>query len=258
MRIAAGLGVIRAGAILLACALAAAAGEAPPMPDWLTPMAGAQIRSGSMTGWRWSRYLVKAAPDEVIEHYRGLFERAGLAFHPVKNTMTTTIRGAASECSLEIEVQGMLNGNTSVSVNCRAWEQGSKNLEGQAKYDRPVYPKARAVLPPLEWPAWLVTCDGPAVEAHRGIDQFKVRYIQAEFVSHMDREAILDFYDDLMTANDYKRFSRSSKITPRDRAAVVEGWHFFDANPGPRFAIRVQVIPASGGMRVQLRISAHP
>ena len=245
--------------ILLPAALASAAGDVPVMPSWMVPYPGATERTRSMTGRAWSNYLAKAPADDVIEYYRGLFEQAGLTFHPVKDGLGTTIRGAPPECSLDIVIQAM-GRNTSVAVTCSAWASG--HMEGQAKYDNPVYPKPRAPLPPLVWPDWLTTCDpaaaSPGPEIQKGVDRFKVRYLKAEFTTQMDREAIMNFYADLLNAHDYPVWIRSSSVQPRDHTMVVEGQHFFGDKPGPRFAIHVQLTPAGDAVQVELRISAHP
>ena len=245
--------------LVLACARLPAAGEAPPMPPWITPFPGASSeRSGTMTGWRWSRYLTNAPLDQVVAYYRGLLEGAGLAAHPVTNALTTTIRGAAQECSLEITIQGMMR-STSVQVSCRAWESQGDHLQSQSKFDKPVYPGPKVAVPPLAWPEWLTSCDpGASPEIQKGVDQFKLRYFKAEFTSHMDRDAILEFYAGLLNANSYPVWVRSSAITPRDKKAVVEGQHFFGEKPGPWFGIRVQLTPVGNTLQVELRITAHP
>jgi len=244
---------------LLACAAALAADEAPPMPSWITPYEGATSeRSGTASGWRWLRYRTSAAPDQVVAYYEGLFAGLRLESHTARNALTTEIRGAAKECSLEITVQG-LNRTTSVQVSCRAWERDSSHMDHQARFDQPVYPKAKPVVPALAWPSWLTTCDpGVSPEVQSGTDQFKLRYLKAGFTSQRDREAIEDFYADLLNANGYPVWIRSSKITPRDKPVVVEGQHFFGEKPGPWFGIRVQLTPAGGAFQVELRITAHP
>lgn len=249
----------RAVGCVLLIAAAVSAGDAPTLPSWLAPFPGARERSGSMTGRAWSDYLTKASLDEVIAFYRGMFDARRLAFHPVQNSMTTTIRGAAEECSLEITLQQMTSG-TSVRIMCSAWASGpNKPLDTQAKYDRPVYPKAKPAVPRLAWPDWLTTCDPAATpEIVSGTDQFELRYMKAEFNTLQDRESIQDFYADLLNAHDYPVWIRSSKITPKDRAVVVEGQHYFGEKPGPRFAIHVESKPVSSGMHVEIRITAHP
>ena len=149
--------------------------------------------------------------------------------------------------------------STSAQVSCRAWASDSSHLDHQAKYDQPVYPKAKPAVPPLAWPDWLTTCDpGISPEIQSGVDQFKLRYFKAEFTSHQDRESIVDFYANLFNAHDYPVWIRSSKITPRDKPALVEGQHFFGEKPGPWFGIRVQLTPVGSAFQVELRITAHP
>ncbi len=241
---------------MLLCAGWVWAGDAPIMPSWMTPYAGAREQTGTIGTRVWSNYSAKAPVAEIVEYYQGLFEGAGLTFHPVKNAMTTTIRGAPAECSLEIELHGM-GAITSVSITCSAWTTG--HMQGQAKFDQPVYPKAKAPLPPLAWPDWLVSCDpAESPEIQKGVDRFKLRFLKAEFTTRQDRESIQAFYADLLNAHDYPVWIRSSGLTPPDRVAVVEGLHFLAGNPGPRFAMRVQLTPAAGAIQVELRITAHP
>jgi hypothetical protein len=235
--------------LALTCACGLAAGDAPAMPAWMTPYPGATEHTRAMGNRVWSNYVTTATLAETIEYYHGLFDREGLVFHPVASSMTTTIRGAASECSLEIILHGM-GRNTSVQIACIAWSTGSSEMQGQAKFDRPVYPKARAPIPPLAWPNWLTTCEpGSTPEIQNGIDRFQQKFLKAEFTSTQDRETIQAFYADLLNAHDYPVSIRSP---------VVEGIHYFNSNPGPRFAIHVQLTPVHGAYQVELRITAHP
>ncbi|MGO9260302.1 MAG: hypothetical protein ACLQU1_28945 [Bryobacteraceae bacterium] len=248
--------------LLLACAGPLAGSDTPAMPSWMTPYPGASERTGTQATRVWSSYLAKASLAEVVEYYHGLFDGAGLTFHPVANALTTTIRGAAPECSLEIVIQG-LGARTSVQVTCSAWASQSEHLQAQAKFDRPVYPQPRvpgpAGTPPLVWPDWLTTCEPDAApEIQKGVDQFKLRFLKVEFTSLQDRDAIEEFYADLLNAHDYPVWVRSSKLTPRDKTAVVEGRHFFGGKPGPRFDIHVQLTPVNGAIQVELRMTAHP
>ncbi len=143
--------------LAFACAGPLAATEVPSMPAWLTPYPGATERTRSMGNRVWSNYLTAATLEQTIDYYHGSFDRAGLTFHPVASSLTTSIRGAAPECSFEVLIHGMAR-STSVEVTCIAWSTGSSEMQSQAKFDKPVYPKARAPLPPLAWPDWLTTC----------------------------------------------------------------------------------------------------
>jgi hypothetical protein len=228
------------------------------MPAWLTPYSGATERTRATGNRVWSNYLTAATLAETIEYYHGLFDREGLTFHPVTNALTTSIRGAAPECSLEILLHAMAR-STSVQITCIAWSTGDPHLQAQAKFDQPVYPKARAPIPPLAWPDWLTTCEpGSTPEIQNGVDRFKLKFLKAEFTSGQDRETIQTFYAGLLNAHDYPVWIRSSSLTPKDHTAVVEGVHYFNDNPGPRFAIHVRLTPLHSAYQVELRITAHP
>jgi hypothetical protein len=244
--------------LVLASAGRLAASDAPSMPTWLTPYPGATERTRSMGNRVWSNYLTAATLEQTIEYYHGLFDRAGLTFHPVASSLTTSIRGAAPECSFEVLIHGM-GRTTSVEVTCIAWASGSSEMQNQAKFDKPVYPKARAPIPPLAWPDWLTTCESSASpEIQSGVDRFKLKFLKVEFTSGQDRETIQSFYADLLNAHDYPVAMRSSSLTPKDHLAIVEGAHYFNGRPGPRFAIHVQLTPVNGAYQVELRLTAHP
>jgi len=256
------------GPLALGCALWMAGAEPPEMPAWLTPFPGATVTTRVLTSFVLSRYETTASTDEVVEHYRALFATAGLPFHPGSNPLATTIRGSLEECDLSIGI-GHSKTGTSVTVMCTAWpnhmspaarrEAEAKGIEGQAKFDRPVYPKPRPPIPPLAWPDWLTTCDpGITPEIASGVDRFRSKFLKAEFVSPQSRDAVLAFYTDLLNSHDYPVSLRSSPITPPGKKVLVDGQHFFGERPGPRFTVHVEVTPVSAGVDVQILITAHP
>jgi hypothetical protein len=87
------------------------------------------------------------------------------------------------------------------------------------------------------------------------VDRFKSDYLESEFNSAQDREAIQQFYVGLLNSHDYPVTMESSPITPPGRLTVVEGTHTFDGSR--RFVIHVDLTPTSGGVHIALRITAH-
>jgi hypothetical protein len=93
--------------------------EAPSFPSWLKSYPGPTpiVRSsGSLIE---STYTTAAQPEEIIGHYRKLFEAAGLPFQPNADGLGTSIRGEARECDLLIQIRGRSEG-AFVDVNCSA------------------------------------------------------------------------------------------------------------------------------------------
>jgi hypothetical protein len=93
--------------------------EAPSFPPWLKSYPGptpAVHSSGTLVE---SSYTAAAQPEEIIRHYRALFEAAGLPFQPNADGLGTSIRGEARECDLLIQIRSRADG-TFVGVNCSA------------------------------------------------------------------------------------------------------------------------------------------
>ena len=89
------------------------------MPDWLASYPGATAQTRSSANLLESIYSTTARPDDVIGHYRRLFETAGLAFRPNFDGAGTAIRGSAAECDLLLAIREQ-NGGTLVRVSCAA------------------------------------------------------------------------------------------------------------------------------------------
>jgi hypothetical protein len=105
------------------CPLAALLLTVPPafcqlaMPGWLVPYPGANAETRDFHAYLESAYTTSAAPAAVTEHYRKLFETAGLAFQPNSDGVGVNVRGAASECDLMISIRTQAAG-TAVKVSC--------------------------------------------------------------------------------------------------------------------------------------------
>lgn len=172
-------------------------------PGWLTPYPGAQAEETRSEASVRTQYSTAAQPAEVIAHYRKLIAAAGLAPATNADGLGTSIRAAAPECELLVQIRESGSG-TLVRTACSARVAASNALppvtgsaparrfptagdraaramieanerragETMRKYDRPVYPPHakldiwdESTTPPLEWPAWLVHMPG----ASRGL-----------------------------------------------------------------------------------------
>jgi hypothetical protein len=76
--------------------------QAPAMPSWLKSYPGATPEVHEAGAMVISSYTTPAKMPDVIEHYRGQFQTAGLRFQPNPDGIGISIRGAASECDLLI------------------------------------------------------------------------------------------------------------------------------------------------------------
>ena len=115
---------------LATCILAAA--EVPSMPSWLASYPGATPTVQAGGGFAETTYTTPAKPGEVLEHYRKLFEAAGLPFQPNPDGIASTIRAAAPECDLLIVIHPQRDG-TVVDANC-----ASKSLASASSAPQPV------------------------------------------------------------------------------------------------------------------------
>ena len=182
----------------LAAARQAAMCQPPPsVPGWLEAYPGAspEVRITSVLAR--STYTTAAPAAEVVEHYRKLFESAGLRFQPNSDGIGIAIRGAADECDLLIQIRPRAPA-TFVDVNCaakslpapasagksvRIISSGrSQGLDPESHARRvaelgihPTYHDAPA--PPLVWPEWLAHIQGDAVRPRPGVDQSRKAYL---------------------------------------------------------------------------------
>jgi hypothetical protein len=252
-----------AGRTLLAVLLAGTgqlAGQTPfSIPAWLDPYPGAAVESKTSRGMVTATYETAASLTDVIAHYGELFAAQGVPFHPEMYGAAAVIRGDVPGCGLTIQVRKRAAG---VSVQITATQRPiiPKITEqdirrGMQKYDQPVYPTPRAPIPALRWPSWLTACDDIAPKIRSGVDRFKLNYLESDFDSAQAREAIQQFYVELLNSHGYPVTMESSPITPPERPAVVVGTRNFGG--ARRFVIRVDLTPTSGGVHVVLRITAH-
>ena len=236
------------------------AGQTPySIPAWIEPYLGATVDTKTARGMATETYQTAAPLADVIAHYGKLFAAQGVPFHPDIYGAAAVIRGDVPGCGLTIQVRKREAG-ASVQITAtqrpivpRITQQDIRSA--MQKYDQPVYPTPRAPLPALQWPSWLTACDDVTPKIGRGVDRFKLDYLESEFNSAQDREAIQQFYVELLNSHDYPVTMRSSPITAPERPTVVEGTRTFDG--AGRFVIRVDLTPTLGGFHVVLRITAH-
>jgi hypothetical protein len=236
------------------------AGQTPfSIPAWLDPYPGAAVESKTSRGMVTATYETAASLTDVIAHYGELFAAQGVPFHPEMYGSAAVIRGDVPGCGLTIQVRKRAAG-TSVQITATQRPLVPK-ITGQdirgamQKYDQPVHPTPKAPLPALQWPSWLTACDEIAPEIRSGVDRFKLNYLESGFNSAQAREAIQQFYVELLNSHGYPVTMESSPITPPERPTVVVGTRNFDGARG--FVIRVDLTPTSGGVHVVLRITAH-
>jgi len=89
------------------------------LPDWLSVYPGATAQTTSSSGVETSTYATTANPDAVIEHYRGVWAKAGLPFASNFNGVGTSIRAALTDCDLLIQIREE-GGGSSVKATCAA------------------------------------------------------------------------------------------------------------------------------------------
>jgi hypothetical protein len=256
--------------VLLAAFVLVAVGQSPPsMPSWLVSYPGATPNSRAMGALVESTYTTAAKTAQVMDHYRKLFEDAGLRFQPRADGMGTSIRGDAAECDLLILIREQGAGSF-VDVNCSAKSQVSPASPGKTvdiigtapsktriaeemkeSHVRrvaelgihPTYHDAPA--PPLVWPSWLVHIKGAEVRPQQGVDESRKTYLKVRYVSNLPMTTIYNFYEDLLNSNEYRvhtsRLSTGQTISGvvQNAWGYVEGTNYPDGAPGPRTVIHV-------------------
>jgi hypothetical protein len=265
--------------LLAAFALVAVCQSPPSMPSWLVSYPGVTASSRVMGTLVESTYTTAAKTAQVVDHYRKLFEDAGLRFLPNADGMGTSIRGDAAECDLLILIREQGPGSF-VDVNCSAKSQASPKSAGKAieiiggapSKTRIVRPSGRpqptaeemkesharrvaelgihptyhdAPAPPLVWPSWLVHIKGAEVRPVQGVDQSRKTYLKVRYVSNLPMTTIYNFYEDLLNSNEYRvhtsRLSTGQTISGivQNAWGYVEGTNYPDGAPGPRTVIHV-------------------
>src|ERR1700733_4637102 len=89
------------------------------LPTWLETYPGPIPAVRSSDSLVESSYTIAAQPADIVQHYRKLFEAAGLPFVPNPDGIGTSIRASAPECDLLILIRTRQEGSF-VDVNCSA------------------------------------------------------------------------------------------------------------------------------------------
>lgn len=267
------------------------------LPAWLVSFPGSMPAVQSSDPLIASSYTIAAPADDVLAHYRKLFEAAGLPFQPNPDGIGTSIRAAAPECDLLIQIRTREAG-TFVAVNCSAKSTPSAPLSpgdvnvinGRPQSPRPSTAPAHhltpdemmerhqriaaemgihrerhdAPAPPLVWPAWLVNVNGAALRTQPGIAQSKDAMLTARYVTNAPMTEIYHFYVELLKTHEYP--TRSSLSTGQTLSGIqqnalgrVEGSNYPDGAPGAYSEIRVSFDRdvLNGPITVSLRFTTH-
>jgi hypothetical protein len=231
---------------------------ASSLPAWLESYPGASPAVHSSDSLVESSYTIAAQPADIVQHYRKLFEAAGLSFLPNPDGIGTSIRASAPECDLLILIRPRQEGSF-VDVNCSAKTQSaapsSLPAEIRATPSRPqgsstkappphppshpmtndelmaqhhkiademglhrVHPDAPA--PPLVWPSWLVHIGGASLQTVRGVNFEKDAMLTAHYTTNVPMTEIYRFYRELLNAHEYP--ARSSMSTGQTQSGIQQ------------------------------------
>ncbi len=262
-------------ALALACTAASPALRAqtpPALPSWLTPFPGATEQTRQSSLITESTYIAAAAPHDVVEHYRRLFQSAGLAFRPNPMGYGFLIRATTEACSLSINLRNQ-NGSTAVRVTCaarragapdtaatveRADQAGRKRVQDDmSKFDKPVYPQPRTSRPMADWPPWLVHVQGARLQVVDASGAVGPTYLKATYVTRVSRADVEAFYEGLLTSNGFPVNSRSNRSVAATQRSWLQASVAADES-GRRVVIRIELAPASAGTTVDLRVTTFP
>jgi hypothetical protein len=228
------------------------------LPAWLESYPGAQPAVHSTDSLVESSYTVAAQPEQIIAHYRQLFEGAGLPYQPNPDGLGTSIRAATPECDLLIQIRTREEG-VHVAVNCAAKSAPSapispgdvkmitghpqaQPVRAQVAPGPPAHPMTAdemmeqhhriaaemglhrqhpdAPAPPLVWPSWLASINGAPMKTTRGETNWKDPMLIAQYTSHVPMTEIYHFYRDLLNAHEYP--ARSSMSTGQTMTGVQQ------------------------------------
>jgi hypothetical protein len=252
-------------------------GQASAVPPWLVSYPGADARTQSMPGLVESTYETAAGASEVIAHYRRLFEGAGFEFHANFDGVGTSVRAAAAEGDVLILIRAQGKG-TAVrvdiaakaapvaapppapvvpAVRARVEKSGREHVQNMEKYDQPMTPPRRPPPPALVWPAWLINVDKSRLEIEKGVDRVGLKTLHCRYVSDAERNAIQEFYTELLNGHGFPVRMQSSAAWP----AHLKGWveaSDHAIGEGPRIEIRIEVGPVAGRMQVDIRMTSRP
>ncbi len=267
--------------------------QAPSLPSWLAtyPGATATVRPSDSTVE--SSYTTSAQPEDVVQHYGALFKAAELPFEPNSDGIGTSIRAAAPECDLLIQVRSRTEGSL-VKVNCSAKTQpSSASLPSDVKVitsrPQPAAPPPHrtsadfmemhrqkvaemgihrehhdAPAPPLVWPSWLTHVNGVALKTTSSVDQSKNAMLRAQYTTNAPMTEIYRFYREALASHEYPTSSRLStgqttSGIQQNALGYVEGSNYPDGAPGASSEIRVDFDRSvlNGPITVTLRFTTR-
>jgi hypothetical protein len=260
-------------------AILAFAQESPSLPSWLASYPGATPDVQSRGSFVESKYTTPAQPEEIVEHYRKLFEAAGQSFLPNFDGMGTSIRAALPECDLLIQIRTRQAGSF-VDVNCSAKTVSSPSTappDVKVISSRPQYPRSNtsspaapqipsdwmashqrkvaevgihrehhdAPAPPLVWPSWLTHVRGAELRPVASVDQSKNGMLRAQYTTNVPMTEIYDFYRELLKSHEYPTTSHlgtghTMSGIQQNADGAVEGTNYPDGAPGASSEIKIQ------------------
>jgi hypothetical protein len=264
------------------------------IPGWLAPFPDTTPQTKTFPAYTDTSYTTPAAPAAVIEHYRKLFETAGLPFVANSDGLGTNVRASAPECDLLLSIRPQSTGS-SVKLNC-ASKTPSYDTETSSITTTPA-PRAGVArripptpadmmarhnklvaemgihrvyedvpAPPLLWPDWLVHVSGSRLSYDRGVDQSHQQYLESKYTSTVPMTSIYTFYKDLLRANGYLVHSselgtgQTTRGIRQNAQGHVEGTNYPNGSPGPRTVIRVNFsrFYLNEPITVRIRFTTYP
>ena len=263
------------------------------LPSWLASYPGTNPTVHSNDSLAQESYIVDAQPSEVVAHYRKVFEAQGLAFQPNPDGIGTTIRAAAKECDLLIQIRRREEG-TYTKVTCSGkvdpasiQPAANPNIEMITGITPPPPPASAAAkapadlpkplppikfnkvphnmpAPPLVWPGWLRHVQGDPLKPTNVTDQTGFKYLNAKYTTDAPMTEIFDFYRNLMLDHDYRPngtlvAGHTAKGVQQNAMGNLEGVKYVDGAPGANTTIDISIdrTVLNGPITVSLRVAAH-
>jgi len=263
------------------------------LPPWLVSYPGTNPKVYSRDNFAQTSYVVDAEPAEVVDHYRQLFAAQGLAFQPNPDGMGTTIRVAAKECDLFIQIRKreegtftkvtcsgkidassmqasenpnieMITGITPPPPKAKPGEPGGADQQGRLPPVKVNKTPQSMPAPPLVWPGWLGHVRGQALKPAISTAPNKTKYLSAKYTTDVPMTEVFDFYRNLLMNHDY--MPRGSLATghtdsgiQQNAMAIVDGVNYVDGAPGANSTIEVSIdrTVLNGSITVALSFATH-
>ncbi len=267
-------------------------------PGWLAPYPGAQPEETRSEASVRTQYATPAKPAEVLAHYQKLLAGAGLPAAANADGLGTSLRAAAPECDVLIQIRESGSG-TQVRTACSARVTASNALppvtgvapsrrssappleprragDTMRQYDQPVYPPHKkldiwdeSTTPPLEWPAWLVHMPGASrgLTVTERVDQNDKRpYLHSSFTTSAPVTGIHEFYENLFTANGVPppvtRLSTGQTLggVIQNKSGSVEANRYVRGNHGAHWSYKAYYNRSylNAPITVTLTVRTHP